>query len=266
MPTNKDYIKCSNKERASVLKTNASVTIEAAFAVPLFFFAMLCLIYLMELQNIKITLLNASQNAAKSAYKTTVLTPAFNTIKFKSDLIQLVGAERLEHSLLENGASSINCFGSYLNPGTGEINVTVNYKIRIPLPVFGSPTARQQIQFKIHSWTGYMNGHLDNNDPTIVYVTEHGLVWHKDYHCPHLQLSISYVPYTGLSSLRNKAGGKYHPCDSCIYGSPLTGVYITQYGNKYHNSLNCRGLKRTIKAVKKSNLHGKRGCSKCSGT
>ena len=170
MPTNKDYIKCSNKERASALKTNASVTIEAAFAVPLFFFAMLCLIYLMELQNIKITLLNASQNAAKSAYKTTVLTPAFNTIKFKSDLIQLVGAERLEHSLLENGASSINCFGSYLNPGTGEINVTVNYKIRIPLPVFGSPTARQQIQFKIHSWTGYMNGHLDNDDPTIVYV------------------------------------------------------------------------------------------------
>lgn len=266
MPSYKDYSKHSKKERASALKTNASVTIEAAFAIPLFFFAMLILIYLMELQNIKISLLNAAQNAAKSSCEEIAFVPVLNTIKLKSEIIQLIGEERLENSLLENGSSSINCFKSYLMPGTGEMKITLNYKVRVPLPLFGSPSARQQIQFKLHSWTGYMNGNLDTEDSSIVYITEHGSVWHNDYQCPYLQLSIRYVPYTGLSSLRNESGGKYHPCRSCIYGSSLTGVYITQYGNKYHNSLNCSGLKRTIKATLKSELHGKRGCSKCSGT
>ena len=41
------------------------ITIEAALAIPLFLFAVICLIYLIEVRNIRLVLHNASQSAAK---------------------------------------------------------------------------------------------------------------------------------------------------------------------------------------------------------
>ena len=43
------------------------ITIEAALAIPLFLFAVICLIYLIEVRNIRLVLHNASQSAAKEA-------------------------------------------------------------------------------------------------------------------------------------------------------------------------------------------------------
>lgn len=82
--------------------------------------------------------------------------------------------------------------------------------------------------------------------------------------CSYLQLSIQYVQYSELQNMRNEGGGKYHKCEQCVYGQAMNGVYITSYGNRYHNSLNCSSLKRTIRAVYKSEVAGRGGCSKCA--
>lgn len=254
----------TNTQRVSAPETRANVTIEAAMGIPLFLFAVLCLIYLLEIQSIRISISNAAQNAAKSAAEQTAVVPVLNTIKLKSDMVSLIGEERISRSIIDGGSAGISCWKSYMLPDSGEINVIVEYKIKVPVPMLGSRSAKMKEEFKISAWTGYEDRGMEEEDDEIVYITDSGAVYHEDYQCRYLQLSISYVPYSGLGGLRNEDGGRYYRCEKCVHGEALNGVYITEYGNKYHNSLNCSGLKRTIRAVRKSEVQGRGGCSKCS--
>lgn len=255
-------------ERASAPKITGkqegSITIEAAFAVPLFLFAVLCLIWIIEIQSIKIGIKNAAYSAAKSAAEDTAVIPVLNTVKLKSDMIRSLGKEKIDQSILADGSDGISCWSSYLSPATGEMNIHVRYAVKIPISLFGNPSAKMETKFRIHGWTGYGNREGTQNSE-VVYITEKQSVYHEDYHCSYLQLSIRFVPYDQLDKIRNEDGGMYRACEKCVYGSASAGVYITENGSKYHNSLGCSGLKRTIKAVKKSEVEGLGGCSRCSG-
>ena len=264
--SNKEVQSLMKSERASApeITKNANITIEAAFGIPLFLFAVLCLIWLIEIQSIRISMINAAHNAAKSAAEDTSVIPVLNTWKLKSDILSLIGEDRIARSILKGGKDGISCSGSYVSPDTGEINIKVTYRVQTPVPVFGNPSAKLEETFRISAWTGYMSGREGSHDADIVYVTDTGAVYHEDYQCTYLHLSIRSVLYNELPKLRNESGGKYHACEKCAFGSAMGGVYITQTGDKYHNSLNCSGLKRTIHAVKRSQVTGMGGCSRCS--
>lgn len=248
-----------------ILNKKGSVTIEAAFGIPLFLFAALCLIWLIEIQSIKISITAAAQSAAKSAAEDTAVIPVLNTIKLKSDIVSLIGEDRINRSIIRGGSSGISCWKSYVSPATGEMNIKVEYDIMVPIPVIGSPSASLEEKFTISSWNGRNNEQMGDENREIVYMTENGSVYHEDYNCSYLRLSLRYVPYEELGSIRNESGGRYHACEKCVIGSAMTGVYITENGNKYHNTLGCSGLKRTIYAVKRSETGGVGGCSRCSG-
>lgn len=252
------------KKRASVPGPRANVTIEAAFAIPFFLFGILCLIYLMEIQAIRGSIHTAALNAAKSAAEEAAETPVLNTAYIESDIINLIGPERLERSIVEGGMTGIRCTKSYLSPLTGEIQISLEYRMRLPFSSFGNPSVKYTEEIKVKGWTGYEKGAADTEEDTIVYITDTGTVYHEDYQCSYLQLSIKLVSYDSLSELRNKSGGKYHRCEKCVHGEPPAGVYITEDGNKYHSSVNCSGLKRTVRAVKKSEVGGRTGCSRCT--
>ena len=90
------------------------------------------------------------------------------------------------------------------------------------------------------------------------------MVYHKDIHCTHLDLSIHAASASDLTKLRNENGGKYHACEKCVHGGNASkNVYITNQGDKYHTSLTCSGLKRTVYTARISEVPGKRACSKC---
>lgn len=251
-------------ERASVLEPKATVTIEAAFAIPFFLFAFLCLVYLMEIQVIKVSIHSAALNAGKNAAEEVAVYEFLDITKLQSDIVYLIGSERLDRSLIDGGSSGISCTGSYMESGNNELYINLKYGVRLPFPMFGNPTAKYIEKLKIKGWTGYEKGIPDSEEDKIVYITDTGTVYHEDYQCSYLQLSIQFVPYTGLSDLRNKDGGKYYKCEKCVHGDAYTGVYITDSGNKYHNSIQCSGLKRSIRAVKKSEVAGRGGCSRCT--
>ena len=241
-----------------------SITIEAAFGIPLFLFAVLCLIWLIELQSIRFSIVNAAQNAAKSAAEDTAVIPVLNVWKMRSDIADLIGKERLDRSIVKGGKDGISCVGSYVSPETGEMNIKVTYEIYLPVPVIGHPSAEVEQSFKLSAWTGYMNGGKGSDGADIVYVTDNGEVYHEDYRCSHLRLSIRAVGFDEIKQLRNEGGGIYHACEKCVYGLPVGSVYITDTGDRYHNSVNCSGLKRTIHAVKLTEIKGLGGCSRCA--
>lgn len=254
----------SNKERASILGSKASVTVEAALTIPIFLFAILSLVYLLEMQSIRTSIRAAAQSAAKTAAEDVVTLPAVNIIKLKSDIVNNIGAERIERSILSGGSSGIQCGKTYMSILTGEIHVTVEYSVRLPFPKFSNLTAKFKETMKVKGWNGYTKREGNSEEDQVVYITDHALVYHEDYQCTYLQLSVQFIPASQLSTIRNEDGGRYHKCEKCVHGNTMAGVYVTNTGGKYHNSLNCSGLKRTVHAVKKSEVSMLGGCSRCS--
>lgn len=243
--------------------SHGSMTIEAALTVPLFLFAVLCLVYLLEIQAVKFSVSAAAYSAAKNAAEDIPIISVLNPIKLKSDIVNAVGSERLDRSIVKGGSSGIHCWTSYYSEQDGMIHINVNYQIRLPFPGYTGTGTKIRHQFEVKAWTGYQRPGIESEDDTIVYITDTGIVYHTDYQCSALQLSVRYVPYSELPGLRNEDGGRYYACERCVHGDTMAGIYVTSYGGKYHNSLSCSGLKRSIRAVKKSEVSGRRACSRC---
>ena len=255
------------QERASITdsrnKKKGSITVEAALAIPCFLLAILSLVYLLEMQSIHISAVNALQGAAKIAAEDVVTVPVLNPVKMKSDVVELMGTERIERSIIRGGTAGIHCWYSRYDRQTGMITAKVHYKMQLPFPGFHHIGLQKTEELQVRAWTGYEKLGVERDDNEIVYITATGTVYHKDYHCSYLQPSIQYVPQAQVDHLRNKDGGKYHACARCMRGTSMGGVYITDYGRNYHSSVQCSGLKRTIRAVKKSQCGGRPACSKC---
>ena len=99
----------------------------------------------------------------------------------------------------------------------------------------------------------------------MVWVTENGSVYHTDSSCSHINLSIQVSSPGALAWKRNQDGEKYKECEQCVgNGAAGAEVYYTKYGNRYHNSLSCKGLKRKVKFVALEQTDGLPQCSKCA--
>ena len=252
----------SDRRASSSACKNASMTIEAAAAVPLFFLAVLCLFYFMEVMTIRTSVRAGLQAAGKQAMQDAYILTAVTPAGLEKDIVRAIGAERLERSIVEGGSTGIHCEGSFLSPTTGIGTIRAKYKIRLPIPMFGVPPVTYEESMRIKAWTGYEKEIFGKEDEGTVYITETGVVYHRDYHCTHLDLSIRMAQASDIDLLRNGNGGKYYACEHCG-GKSLGGVYITDTGDRYHSSLSCGGLKRTVYAVPISEAAGKGACSRC---
>lgn len=264
MPQYKNNPTKSNIERASVPGSKASITIEASLVIPIFLFAVLCLIYTMEIQALHTQIRFAVENAAKEEAAQAGVIPIVNASRLKQNIVNQIGRERLDRSILINGAEGIRCNKSYLSVFNDEIHVKAEYCIQLPFPEFTHIKMPLHEEMIIKAWTGKQNSNKNQDIDTIVYITEYGRVYHEDSMCAYLAPKVKYAPYKDVKNLRNRYGEKYKRCTKCNYGEPLSGVYISEHGNKYHTSLSCSGLKRNVYAVKKSEVGIRKGCSKCA--
>lgn len=250
-------------ERASAFASaKGSITVEASAAVPLFFFAVLCLFCLLEMMAIQTSVRSGLQYAGKIAAQNGYSTKMISTSELEADVVRAIGSGRLERSLVKNGSRGIDCQGSKVSPVTGIGELCARYEIMLPVPIFQAGHIMCEEKIPVKLWCGYEKQRFGGKEEEIVYVTETGIVYHRDYNCTYLDLSVRMVPSGQIQSLRNKSGAKYYACSRCK--GQGNGVYITETGNRYHSTVTCSSLKRTVYAIEISEAVGRRPCSKCA--
>ena len=253
------------EERASAFTSKGSITLEAAIVVPIFFFAMLCIVCLLEIMSLQTTMRNALYSVGKEIAQQAYSSPIISTYGIQQHVINNIGVDKLENSMIAGGAGGVDCSNSTSNWNTAVIDLSVRYQLEIPILMFRIPAISREETLRVKGWTGYVAGANGEATDEVVYVTDYGLVYHKSMNCTYLELAIQAVRESEIESLRSDSGARYYPCESCgSNGISGDRVYITDYGTRYHTSLDCSKVKRNIYAVPLDEVYGLGGCSKCT--
>lgn len=282
-------LKCNKK-----LNNRGSITIEAAVVLPLFMFMLISIISIIEIikcyEDVEINLYKAAKEISLYIAGTDVIDNLSGEINdnIVSDALLTVLSDTytsnmMQKQLLEDGQSypyiaggvdSLNYWQSKvkLRETNNEdiVDLVVTYELAPSFNFFNLKPYKVINRCRMHAWTGYegTGANKDENAERIVYVTDTGNVYHLSRSCSHLTLSINPILYDSLSNSRNSGGGKYSLCEKCgdLFNlENSTVVYITSEGDRYHSSLTCSGLKRTINEVPISQVGDKRVCSRCVG-
>ena len=207
-----------------------SMTVEASIAIPVFLFAMINLLSIILMFG-----------------------------EYSSTLADMhrKGKELAVHAhILEDGADVNNDL----------VIMTKVQALKPMIPIMGFDTARTFVNCQIRKWTGYdvTGGPSTNEDEEWVYITPTGSAYHRNPNCSYLNPKIYSAVSSQIGKYRNASGEIYRQCESCR-DITITGIcFYTEYGNRYHSTLKCSGLKRTIHSVLLSEVGGRHLCSKCS--
>ena len=219
---------CRPYKKASFSVFRGSLTVEAALAVPLFFFCVITLVSMLEMYGIYVRELTVLQQKAEKE--------GIYLAAVQSDAVTEI-----------------------------DLRTQVPFQIR-GIPLF-QRTVRISVRARVRPWTGRRasdNGGQEEEGDHLVYVTDYHSVYHTSSRCTHLNLKVSSVSARGLAWKRNSYGARYHACEKCVgKGGKNAIVYITPDGDCYHNSSECSGLKRSTHLVPESEVKNLRKCSRC---
>ena len=256
-----------------------SMTVEAAIIMPVFLFAILNMLSIIDLirvhSNIQAAMTETAKEMATYGYAYDTFTDGENDSLVmsllgkelaKNKIKDIAGREYLNHSGIKGGSDGLWFIKTDVMYENDMIDLIVRYRVS---PFFKIAPWKDIFlinRCKVHAWTGYDLSYKKDSDTleneTIVYVTEYGEVYHRTRTCTHLKLSITAIDKSALASERNEYGEKYSKCDKCRKYATTDVYYITNMGNKYHTSLSCSGLKRTVRELPFSKVRLP-ACQKC---
>lgn len=238
----------------------ASMTVEASLVLPVFLFAMILIGYLGQMMRCQDEVQGALTRIAREASAEYGATQS-DRLKGKAYYIAKL------NSYLEGSAGTLTLLESHMMEENDEIDLIAGYQMTTPFRLLG--LGRFHFRQRVHTraFTGVDRREKDNeSDDRTVYVTETGRVYHRTRSCTYLKLSISKVQFRDLAALRNESGGKYKACERCGKGKEMNAadaVWVTGYGDRYHTTESCSGLKRNIREMKLSEVGNRPPCSKC---
>lgn len=266
--------------RAKSLCRKGSMTLEAAFALPFFLFAVINILYAVNIigtqSRINAALHQTGNKMAFAGYvydrtvggalPESVAGVAMTHFYARGQIVEYIGKGDLDRSCVTGGAAGVSLAGSSVMGEGDIIDLRVSYRVKPLISVMGFNGFAMSQRYYGKAWTGYdVTQHvsdLSQEDP-MVYITKTGTVYHIDRNCTYLNPSIEPVAADIVDNMRNQAGGRYYPCEICGGKGARGQVYITRQGSSYHSQINCSGLKRTIYTVPLSQVGGRGRCSKC---
>lgn len=277
------------RKRASCFDScRASVTVEAALVFPIFLCALACFIGLAQMVLVETEVHYAISQTAKicakqqmiylmpesgqqkgkqgdknsEGRKSNGMNSKLVTGNVKSIFFDIYDADSLCDNLVEGGRKGISLQSAFSSEE--EIQIRAAYTLKLSVPFFQPIRFRKNTSVKRRVFSGYIKHQRDYDavgDNILVYVAENGEVYHKNPSCSHICLKI-----TGNAAMQEILhSSKYAACEKCIRkGTSLSAIFVTAYGDCYHSTLGCSGLKRTIRAVRLKDISGLRPCSRCA--
>ena len=271
------------KQRAA-----ASLTLEAALALSLFIFAVVCMILPMKIMNtdrrIQAALEAVGEDYSRYAYLKEMLE--------KGTAADIPGAGEFAKS-----------FCSYLAPGAAEgyaqlmvmqhldtnavkhvrmlrsailedgetFDLILDYEVQMPFPVLGIGKIERTARCRRRAWIGKpgkdggFGGGGNDLDDEVVYVGKYSTRYHRNWSCHYLDNNLVPVAYEQVDGMRNDSGGKYYGCRVCGRNAGTgSTVYIMPSGTSYHTTKNCTAINAYVRAVRLSEVVHLGACSYCS--
>lgn len=268
-------LKDKRKEENS-LRLKASLTVESALVLPLFFLTIMVLAGMLDLYRIGILIQASLCEGAKElgmyAYCREGDTNSPVGIVDNS-VCAAYGAGKIREKLkgeqlsgVQGGINGITLLGSKLENDIIILKASFFYKS--PVSFLRMFPVKIEICGQARTWTGYQgNTYGAERTEELVYITDFESVYHTSGECTHLEIEIHRVSMEGIDTRRNVYGESYYPCERCVSnGEAEDGVYITDTGNRYHNDAQCGGVIRHVQAVKKSEVQNLEPCIRCGGS
>ena len=261
-------------------KMEASMTVEAAVILPLFllfFLNLSCALEILRLHsNLQLALRDAGNRLSVYGYVLEEMTPQENAAGvalaygyIRDELVRYVGKDYLDASPLKNGASELQFWESTAFGAGDRFELNVTYSVSPWADAVGFYSFRMANRYYGHFWTGYeIPGSSGENMPeATVYVAENGSVYHEARECSYLNITINKIIFQEIESCRNENGRKYSRCEKCCMEDRKGTVFITPYGDRYHYSETCPGLKRTVYSLLRIEAEEEFApCSRCCGS
>lgn len=243
-----------------IRNNRGSVALEAMLGIPLFIFGMLAIYDMGQAYMAEATLYEAAAETAEymAEYgyicELDVLLPyrIFGDYIDDYDLVE---------KYMENGMSGVDFIGTYFQETEKNIVLVVNYTKEISLPFLPPLTKEKTFTIKQRAYVGDSESAEEDTkgESNIkVYIAENESVYHKDFECTHLKLSIV------SEDISEASNSGYTKCGLCGENCGRE-VFVTTSGRHYHSSTSCSGLKRTIYEINIDETNGLVPCSRCGG-
>ena len=281
------HIKLHKTEKRALSDTSsrkphrASMTVEASFVLPIFLFCMMNILFsfrMLETQSRiyaavhqignQICAWGYAEKYVPQAIPDGLLSAVVTEGYVRTKVLHKVGYTYLEHGGVKGGTVGLSFLGTDIMQHNDIVDIQVHWGTKPFIGNYGFSGFPTGVRYYGRAWTGYdgagMDG-LEDREEQMVYVAEHGTVYHRTRSCYHLNTTILQVPVGAIGEARNRDDRRYSPCVYCGGNNTLQPIcYVTPEGDRYHYNANCSGLKRTVYTVPLSKVWDKSPCMSCN--